>query len=365
LVPALAAARFGECELTLLDTILDRGIVPDVALRAGIRKLLRRRLAELNRGGSAARGVRELAWIETLRQSPLAVETRAANEQHYEVPAAFYRHVLGARLKYSSALYQNGTETLDQAEEAMLATTCERARLCDGQNVLELGCGWGSLTLYMAEHFPKSRFTAVSNSASQRRFIVERAADLGLPNVEVITADINTFAIDRKFDRVVSVEMFEHLRNYEELFRRIGTWLRDDGLLFFHVFVHRYASYPFESKNGDDWMGRHFFTGGQMPSRDLFNAFQQDLRSIERHDVNGMHYARTSEHWLENIDRRRAEVITLFDEVYGRGRGKVWFERWRIFFMACAELFAFDGGNEWHVAHYLFAPQGRANGVAK
>lgn len=341
--------------MTILDAILDRGLVPETMLRAGIRRLLRRRLAESNRGGEAEKAARKRQWIETLKRSPLAIETQAANDQHYEVPAAFYRLVLGRRLKYSSAFF-GPADGLDEAEERMLALSCERAKLEDGQRVLELGCGWGSLTLFMAERYPHSRITAISNSASQRRFITKRAEELGLKNVEVLTVDVNRFAIEERFDRVVSVEMFEHLRNYGELFRRIRGWLKPDGRLFFHVFTHKDSPYPFENEGADDWMGRHFFTGGQMPSDDLFLAFADDLREEERFVVSGTHYARTAEAWHDRLVAKRSEVVALFDEVYGRGLGEIWFQRWKIFFLACAELFAWGGGDEWHVVHYRFAP---------
>lgn len=344
--------------MTLLDTILDRGLVPESMLRAGIRRLLRRRKNELDAGGPQGRAARKAAWVESLRNSPLAIETQAANEQHYEVPAAFYRLVLGARLKYSSAYFENDSVDLDAAEEKMLEITCERADLKDGQRVLELGCGWGSLSLFMAQRYPGSAITALSNSASQRRFIEARAKDLGITNLEIITADINTFSIERKFDRVVSVEMFEHLRNYGELFRRIRSWLLDDGKLFFHVFTHKDAAYPFETERGDDWMGRHFFTGGQMPSDDLFAQFQDDLVPERQFAVSGTHYAKTAEAWHDRLMANRGAVVSLFDEVYGQGRGESWFQRWKIFFLACAEMFAWNGGSEWHVVHYRFAPKG-------
>jgi cyclopropane-fatty-acyl-phospholipid synthase len=281
----------------------------------------------------------------------------AANRQHYEVPAAFFVPVLGRRLKYSCAWWPPHVRTLDAAEEAMLALTCERAALQDGMEILELGCGWGSLTLWMAERFPGSRILAVSNSHSQRAFIDGRARERGLRNVTTLTCDMNDFESAERFDRVVSVEMFEHLRNYELLLGRIADWLRPNGRLFVHVFAHRYHAYPFEDKGRADWMARHFFTGGLMPSEDLLLHFQRDLVLEQRWRVSGTHYERTSNAWLENLDAHRAALLPVLAQAYGRGSEDLWLQRWRIFFLACAEMFGFRGGDEWGVAHYRFAPR--------
>jgi cyclopropane-fatty-acyl-phospholipid synthase len=288
-----------------------------------------------------------------LRDGPVAPVPEKANEQHYEVPAEFFLGALGRHLKYSSAYWPVGVESLDEAEATMLALTCERADLQDGQEILELGCGWGSLTLWMAEHYPNARITAVSNSASQREFILGRAPG----NVEVITADMNEFDVDRKFDRVVSVEMFEHMRNYDELFRRVARWLKEDGKLFVHVFCHKEHAYPFETEGDDNWMGRYFFTGGQMPSFDLFRSVQDSLALEEAWEVNGTHYGKTSEAWLENLDARRDAVLPVLERTYGRKEAARWFHRWRLFFLACAELFAFRSGKEWVVSHARLIPR--------
>ena len=283
----------------------------------------------------------------------MAVHTDAANSQHYEVPATFFETVLGDHLKYSACHWSPGTANLSEAEAQMLALSCERADLKDGQRVLELGCGWGSLTLWIAQHYPNSRITAMSNSASQREHILERAASHGLTNVEVITCDVNAFETEQRFDRVVSVEMFEHVRNYEVLMRRIAGWLVEGGALFVHIFCHRELMYPFEEHDESDWMSRHFFTGGLMPAEDTLLRFQGALAIEEQWRVSGTHYERTANAWLENIDARRAQVLPVLEAAYG-GDAARWLQRWRMFFMACAELFGYDNGREWMVAHYRF-----------
>lgn len=332
----------------------EKGVIPDALLRWGMRRLAAKRLKEEDRGGPAPQAEALRALVESLRKSPVAIVPEKANEQHYEVPPEFFQLVLGKRLKYSSCYYPEGVSGLDAAEEAMLALYGERAELADGQHILELGCGWGSLTLWMAERFPKSRILGVSNSAPQREFILGRARELGLSNVEIQTQDMNVFDTDRRFDRVVSIEMFEHMRNYEELLSRVARWLKLGGKLFVHVFCHRTFAYPFEDKGSDDWMSRNFFTGGIMPSEGLFSQFQRDLELKRTWRVDGTHYQRTSEDWLANLDRRRPEVLEVLGRAYGRAEAGRWAQRWRMFFLACAEVFGFRGGAEWGVAHYLF-----------
>ncbi len=334
--------------------LAERGALPDALLRFGIRRLCARRLAEERRGGLTAQSERAERLIEALRRSPIAIHTAAANEQHYELPAEFFEQCLGSRLKYSCALYPRGDETLAEAEDAMLRAVEARAELADGQSILELGCGWGSLTLWMAERFPHSRITAVSNSQSQRAHIETVCRKRGFGNVRVITADVNALALDPgAFDRCVSVEMFEHLRNYATLMERIAAWLRPGGKLFVHVFAHRTFCYPFETAGEDNWMGRHFFTGGLMPAADTLLRFQDRLALEQRWLIDGTHYQRTANQWLERQDANAAAVRATLRRAYG-DRAALWFQRWRIFWMACAELFGYAHGQEWLVAHYRF-----------
>jgi cyclopropane-fatty-acyl-phospholipid synthase len=333
--------------------LAEKGLVPDWLIRRGIRNLLAKRLREERADDPEAQSERYQALMDELAESAIAIETDAANEQHYEVPAAFYQLVLGHRLKYSSALWPPGVGNLDDAETVMLDQTCRNAGLEDGQDILELGCGWGSLTLWMAANYPSSRITAVSNSSSQRHHIEARAKDLALNNVDVITCDVNELSLDRQFDRVVSVEMFEHVRNYRQLLERIAGWMKPDARLFVHIFCHRYLAYPFEKEGEDNWMGRHFFTGGLMPGADTLLHFADDVVIERRWLYSGEHYARTARAWLENLDQRSREVRSVMQATYGDA-ASLWQQRWRIFFMACEELFGFDRGRQWLVGHFLF-----------
>jgi cyclopropane-fatty-acyl-phospholipid synthase len=332
----------------------ERGLLPDAAIRFGIRRLCAQRLREERADDAVAVSQRVQQRIGELRAAPVAIHTEAANAQHYELPARFFELCLGKRLKYSSCLFATGDETLDEAENAMLALYGERAQLSVGQTILELGCGWGSLTLWMAERFPNSRITAVSNSRSQREFIEGQCRTRGFGNVRVITHDVNTLQLDpAQFDRAVSIEMFEHMRNYETLLGRVARWLRPGGKLFVHIFCHRELLYPFETEGDDNWMGRYFFTGGLMPSADTLLWFQDDLRIEQQWRLSGTHYERTANAWLANQDRHRDEVMRVLAGAYG-DEAKVWNQRWRMFWMACAELFGYRGGNEWMVGHYRF-----------
>ena len=341
--------------MSLID-LVERGLVPDMLTRHGIRRLCAQRLVTEGSADPSLADARFRQLLDELRHSPVAIETAAANAQHYELPTRFFQLCLGKRLKYSSCFYATGNETLDEAEEAMLALYCTRADLANGQDILELGCGWGSLTLWMAEHYPDSRITAVSNSATQRAHIEAACRQQGWSNVTVVTCDVNRLELEpASFDRCVSVEMFEHMRNYDALLGKIANWLRPGGQLFVHIFCHRNLMYPFETEGDDNWMGRYFFTGGLMPSADTLLHFQRELRIEQRWLLPGTHYQKTSDHWLANQDANRDEVMSVLTAAYGARDAARWHQRWRMFWMSCAELFGYDGGREWLVAHYRFS----------
>jgi cyclopropane-fatty-acyl-phospholipid synthase len=341
----------------MIDKLIASGVVPDVLLRWGAHRLMAERLVSEKSVSAEAADLKRWKMVQELKNSPVAIETDKANDQHYQVPTEFFKYVLGPRMKYSCALWDKATH-LAQAEDEMLAMTVARAEIQDGMDILELGCGWGSVTLYMAEKFPQSKITAVSNSKTQREYILSQANEKGFKNVDVITANVAHLKdLPQKYDRVVSVEMFEHMRNYRELLERIHGWLKPDGKLFVHIFVHREYIYKFEAVDESDWMSKYFFSGGIMPSEHLLYYFQ-DHMVVEKHwRVGGHHYSLTSDAWLKNMDKNREAIMKCFTEHYGASEAKKWFHYWRVFFIACDELWNFKDGNEWFVAHYLFNKQ--------
>lgn len=337
------------------NQLAESGLVPDALIRRGIRRLCAERKVEI--GDQNGQDIEN--FVAKMNESPIALVPDIANEQHYEVPAGFFDLVLGEHRKYSCCYWGGPVSNLGEAEEAALEITCQRADIQDDMKVLDLGCGWGSLSLWIAGHFPRCSVTSVSNSASQRAFIEKEAALLGLSNIEVITADMNEFTTDKSFDRVVSVEMFEHMRNYGALFERISHWLTDRGLFFMHIFCHRSAAYEFIDRGPADWMSRHFFSGGIMPSGDLPSRFQDHLQLVEQWRWSGRQYQLTAEAWLENMDAKRAEVMPVLVSTYGKEDAQRWWMRWRIFFLAVSEMFGMDDGIEWGVGHYLFRAPAR------
>jgi cyclopropane-fatty-acyl-phospholipid synthase len=352
--------------MSTVDAMTDRlmrpvecGWLPDPAIRWGIRRLCAERLrSERRKRGEQPQRAAIERFVATLRGDAIAPVPDKANAQHYAVPAELFELMLGRRLKYSCCWWDETTPDLDAAEEASLALTAAHANLHDGLDILDLGCGWGSLSLWMAERYPRSRIVGVSNSHSQRRFIEARARERGLANLSIVTADMNAFAIDRRFDRVVSVEMFEHMRNYHALLQRVAAWLRPGGQLFVHVFCHRELAYLFQEQGAGNWMGRHFFSGGLMPSADLLPSVESPFVLDEAWQWDGRHYARTARAWLDHLDERRSATLAVLGQAYGDGEARRWLGRWRIFLMACEELFGYADGAEWGVAHYRFSTAG-------
>lgn len=340
--------------ISKLIELAEKGIIPDYFIRQGIVRNCENRLNNENVSNTEKVSSKKQSWIQQMKESPIALVPEKANEQHYEVPPAFFENVLGKHLKYSSGYWPDGVNSLDESEESMLELSFERAQLVDGDSILELGCGWGSLTCYMASKLPNSKITAVSNSKDQKEHILNRCKNQGLDNIEVITADMNDFGTESKYDRVVSIEMFEHMRNYKKLLSKISSWLNENGKLFIHIFTHQSVVYPFENQGEADWMAREFFSGGMMPSHDLLLHFQDDLIIDDVWSMSGTHYEKTSLAWVNKMDANKDSIMKIFLKTYGDD-AKLWFQRWRIFFMSCEKLFGYNNGSEWGVSHYRFS----------
>lgn len=333
---------------------IENGMVPDFLIRTGIRHLLKQRLKSESSGSCEEVQDRLEEFVRKAASSHIAIVPERANEQHYEIPAEFFSLVLGENKKYSSCYWTPETNSLTEAENKALQISCEHAGIENGMRILELGCGWGSLSLWMAKNYPDCRITAVSNSASQKSFIDSQGEQFGLTNLNVITADMNTFETDAKYDRVVSVEMFEHMRNHQELMRKISGWLENNGKLFVHIFCHKELTYEFQEQGAANWMGRYFFSGGMMPGDSLLPRYQKHLKLEKQWRWNGKHYEKTCNAWLKNMDANKERILSIFKTVYPAGQEHLWFQRWRLFFMACAELFGYRDGEEWWISHYLF-----------
>ena len=343
--------------MSLINTSLalaEKGIMPDNFIRAGIRRLVKARLDEISANNCEAGSKIFADFVTAMNQSKIAEVPELANAQHYEIPAEFFFHCLGVNRKYSSCFWMPDTKDLDEAEILALQQSCEHADIKDGQQILELGCGWGSLSLWMATHYPNAQITGVSNSNSQREYIMQLAKSLGVTNLTIITADMNQFEAPSSYDRIVSVEMFEHMRNWQVLYGKVASWLKPNGKFFKHIFVHRNTPYLFEVQGNDDWMSQYFFSGGMMPSDDLPTHFQDDLKLTNRWRWDGTHYEKTANAWLANMDDNADLITPILTNTYGVKESEMWRNRWRMFYMACAELFGYNNGQEWWVGHYLF-----------
>lgn len=347
--------------------LVQTGLVPDWLIRSVLRISLRLSLRTKYAPNPEKRLAHKQALIEKFKNSPIAIRTDDPNIQHYEVPSDFFQLVLGEWLKYSCCYWPPGVSTLDEAEERMLALTCQRANLEDGMRVLDLGCGWGSLSLWIATHYPDCQVLAVSYSKTQREFIETQCKSRGLNNVTVLTADMANFEEDSrfdqigKFDRVMSIEMFEHMKNYERLLKRIATLLKPDGMVFVHFFSHREFTWEFDAKNPKDWMAQTFFSGGTMPSDDLLLYFQQDLEVIKHWRLDGRHYKKTLDAWLKKLDSRKTDVRRVIAQTYGAKNETLWLSNWRLFFLSCSEVWGIKRGREYLVTHYLLRTTERGN----
>jgi cyclopropane-fatty-acyl-phospholipid synthase len=325
----------------------ERVPLPDLVIRAAIQRLCSRTATRLASGNAES----DASFADEMAARAIAEYTDGAKVRHDEVPAAFFARVLGPNRKYSSCFYRTPASTLQEAEEEALRQTVEHADIAYGQSILELGCGWGSLSLWMARQFPHADITAVSGSRRQRDYIEAEAAARGLKNLRVITADINVFAPEQQFDRIVSVEMFEHTMNWRQLMTRVKSWLAPEGRFFLHIFTHRSGAYLFDRADGEDWIAQHFFTGGVMPSHHLIRQYA-DLFGIEKEwRWSGTHYQRAALDWLASFDANRDEIERVLRPVYGHDTA-LWMRRWRWFFLATAGLFGYADGSEWGVSHY-------------
>ena len=342
------------------EPLLEKDLLPDSIIRWGARRITGARLRQITSYDIEEHQKYLMEYIQDLKNQPIAINTDDANQQHYEQPTEFFQEILGKNMKYSCGYWEDSIprdklkDNLDYSEEAMLRLTCERAEIKDGQSILDLGCGWGSLSLFMAERYPDSEIVAVSNSSTQKAYIDGKARERNLKNLTVITEDINTFTTELRFHRVVSVEMFEHMRNYEKLLGKISDWLLPGGKLFVHIFSHGTTPYAYEVRNDNDWMTKYFFSGGTMPSQDLLHYFASGYSLERQWAVSGIHYRKTLEAWLQRMDERRERLMPLMENVEGKEKATKWWVYWRVFFMASAEFFSYNGGNEWYISHYLF-----------
>ncbi|KAI3468090.1 hypothetical protein Pfo_024753 [Paulownia fortunei] len=343
-----------DATVRLMLASLERNLLPDAIVRRLTRLLLASRLRSGYRSSADIQLSDLLHFAHSLREMPIAIKTEKPKSQHYEVPTSFFKLVLGKHLKYSCCFFPDKSSTLEDAEKAMLELYCERSQIRDGHSVLDVGCGWGSLSLYIAQKYPNCQITGICNSITQKTHIEEQCRDLQLQNVEIIVADVSTFDMEASYDRIFSIEMFEHMKNYQDLLQKISRWMKSDGLLFVHYFCHKTFAYHFEDVNDDDWITRYFFAGGTMPSANLLLYFQDDVSIVNHWIVNGKHYAQTSEEWLKRMDQNLSSVKPIMESTYGKDSAVKWTVYWRTFFIAVAELFGYNNGEEWMVAHFLF-----------
>lgn len=333
---------------------IETGLLPDWLIRLGVRATIETGLRRRYRASQEKQEAERLALLNKLKHSPIAIAVDQANQQHYEVSAEFFKLVLGARLKYSCCYWPPGIDSLDQAEDAMFQLTCERAQLENGMDILDLGCGWGSFSLWVAEHYPNSKVVAVSNSRSQKDFIDRQCRLRDIQTIQTVTSDVSNLSLNQRFDCIVSIEMFEHMKNYERLLSILSGYLRADGKLFVHIFSHRQFAFEFDASDSANWMAKTFFSGGLMPSDDLLLHFQRDLALCDHWRISGLHYAWTLRAWLDKLDHNKAEVRKALSSIYGADKERLWLANWRLFFIACEETWKIRRGSEYLVSHYLF-----------